>query len=352
MKILLLGNSQSSHTIKWVKGLHARGVEVILFSFDKPNGQTIQELEGVKVSLGRYDGKVPRHYYFIRIFELWNLYKSEKPDIVHAHFLSLYGIIRLILPFKKFFISVWGSDIFMVPRKSKIHRFLITKALRKADRIFSTSQIMKVEIQKYVDKDVEVIPFGIDTGHFKPLQVKKDQTVFKVGAVKSLYPIYGLDNLIKAAVTVKNRFPEISLSIYGDGPQKATLQSLINSLDAMDYIKLEGRVSHQDVPLKLSELDLFCNLSHEESFGVSVLEASACEVPVLVTNVGGLPEVVKDEVTGRLVKDDLESIITIFEYCIESIQNGVQWGVNGSKFVTENYEWEISLDKMIKNYIE
>lgn len=350
MKLLIMADSNSSHTQKWVKGIAENDINILLFTFDKCVNPSFYFDLGVQLFEGKYNGKTPRWSYFLMFFSLIKILRKEKPDVVHAHYLSLYGLLVNLIRTRKFYISVWGSDIFKFPRKSSIHKWLTKRSLRKVTLIFSTSEVMKKEIQEYTNKDIIVIPFGIDTELFKPsIKVTKNNS-FNIGTVKSLYPIYGIEKIINAVIFNKSFFPDLTLNIYGEGPLKKDLQMKIDFGNAGTYIKLNGKINTDEVPTVLNEIDLFCNLSDNESFGVSILEASSCGIPILATNVGGIPEVVIDEYTGCLVENEQNAINHQMKTMISMIKQGVDWGQNGRSFVIENYEWKTCLLKMLEFY--
>jgi glycosyltransferase involved in cell wall biosynthesis len=98
-------------------------------------------------------------------------------------------------------------------------------------------------------------------------------------------------------------------------------------------------------------LDIFVAVSQEESFGVAVLEASACEKPVVVSNVGGLPEVVTDKETGFLVeKNNPAAIAEALEKLLLNPELRTIFGRNGRAKVLKEYQWEDSVRKMLSVY--
>lgn len=103
----------------------------------------------------------------------------------------------------------------------------------------------------------------------------------------------------------------------------------------------------------MNRMDVFCAPSLSESFGVAVIEASACETPVVVSNVGGLPEVVIDEVTGFIVEPKhVEQLAEKILILVNDQSLRKQMGAAGRKFVLENYAWEKNVDTMESIYIE
>jgi glycosyltransferase involved in cell wall biosynthesis len=250
---------------------------------------------------------------------------------------------------KKLYISVWGSDVFEFPQTSFFHKKLLTFILSKADKLFSTSKIMAVETQKYTSKSIEVIPFGVDTQQFSP-QPKTKNNYFVIGTVKTLENIYGIDRLIEATIRLHTKHPQIQCHIYGSGSLKNEFDELIAKNNATSYVFLKGAIPHSEVPNVMNQLDVFCNLSRQESFGVAVLEALSCQTPVVVTNVGGLVEVVDDKKNGFICQENTDDICQKLEMLLQDETLRQMMGKNGRDWVLQQYNWHENLKKMLTFY--
>lgn len=176
-----------------------------------------------------------------------------------------------------------------------------------------------------------------------------------IGTVKGLTPLYGVDILIRAFSATKKQRPNVPLQlrIVGDGPLKAELEHLVQQQGSAKITDFVGRVPHSQVPEQLRQLDVYAALSRSESFGVAVLEASACGVPVLVSNVGGLPEVVVPGETGRIVPgDNVDAATEALLDLIDSKTLREEMGAAGVRFVQEHYSWPVCVDKFCQALAE
>tara|TARA_B100001559_G_scaffold307601_1_gene299941 strand:- start:370 stop:840 length:471 start_codon:yes stop_codon:yes gene_type:complete len=136
---------------------------------------------------------------------------------------------------------------------------------------------------------------------------------------------------------------KIKYEIAGNGPFYKKIVSLISKLNMDDHIKLKGHIKHKDIKKFMKNIDVYINLPQRESFGVAVLEASASGTPVIASNVGGLPEVVVNGKTGYIVDPkDEDQVIKIMNYFIEGAVNIHEMGINGKKFISDNYSWNES----------
>ena len=361
-RILFLSDVNSAHTRKWAESLAKKGFEIGVFSLSPCTSDwfesfsNITVFSSVKLTPEQFIASdFSKVAYFKELRALKDIIRTFKPDIVHAHYATSYGLLGVLTKFKPLIISLWGSDIFDFPRKSFLHRAVLKYNLKMADRVLSTSYVMAKETTKYTDRPVLVTPFGIDMQLFKPKPVNslfaKDNIV--VGTVKVLDEVYGIDYLIKAFKIVKDRHPAMPLKllIVGRGQQAEDLKKLTVQLGLENDTVFTGFVNHALVPDYHNMIDISCFLSNSESFGVAVLEASSCEKPVVVTNVGGLPEVVDEGSTGFIVPArDEQAAAAAIEKLIRGPGLRLEMGKKGREKVSRLYDWDKNLEEIIKIY--
>ena len=292
MKILILADPSNSHTVKWVNSLSSAGIEIFLFGLSKYDASDynssvkIETLKTPSSIKSKLSGNFFKIIYFSVIPKLKKIIKNFKPDILHAHYAGSYGLMGSLLNFHPFILSVWGVDINIYPHISFVHNFFIKFALGKSDVLLATSEALKQETLKFVQKKIQVTPFGIDLSKFKPKEVRSvfynDDIV--VGTIKRLERKYGIDLLIKAFEVVKKRHPDMPLKLLlvGEGSIRNELVNLVNKLGLNDSTIFTGNISMNDVAEYHNMLDIAVYFSKTEAFGVSILESSASEKPVIV----------------------------------------------------------------------
>jgi glycosyltransferase involved in cell wall biosynthesis len=362
MKILLLADPASVHTLKWANALSEKGMEVFLFGlsdFDRSVYNKNIKLETLNSSLkikSRPDGSLAKVVYLRALSNIKKIIKTYKPDILHSHYASSFGLLGALTKFHPYIISVWGADIYNFPGKSFVHRKIIEYSLSKADKILSTSKFMSHKIREYSEKKIIITPFGIDTDKFRPMKVK---SVFNhglvIGTIKTLEKKYGIEYLIRAFKIVKDKLPqqEIKLLIVGSGSQEKYLKELSINLKIDRDIVFTGFIKSDKVPEYHNMIDIYVAVSIEdsESFGVAILEASACRKPVVVSDIGGLPEVVENGKTGIIVpKENPEELSKVLMKLIMDPESREKYGRNGRQKVLAEYVWEDSVKKMISIY--
>lgn len=350
MKILVVGNASSVHIVNLVNRLVKKGVNVYLFTVNSPSAQLSDD---VNIILSSYLGK--RGY----LLSYWQFLQSVKvisPDLINIHYASGYGLLSNFLKAgPPILMSVWGSDIYLFPKLSFLHKFILKLNLKNSSAIASTSVCMSREVKKYTKKNmpIYVTPFGINTHDFRPNHYLafSEKSLLRIVTIKGLHPIYGIDRLINSFYCLIKNYnfqSNVVLDIYGEGEYLSEYKSLCIELGVDDLVQFHGKVAHSHVPSILKNADIFVALSRSESFGVSILEASSCGVPVVASMAEGLKEVVIDGVTGFIVDgNDFESVALKFNELLKNNLLRYKFGAAGREMVIANYSDEFCTDIFI-----
>jgi glycosyltransferase involved in cell wall biosynthesis len=360
LKVLLLADIYSEHTEKWALGLASQGLKVGIFSFNKASYPWYEGRENIsllyepKQRLGASSdsGKLA---YLKHVGLLKKALKEFKPDVLHAHYATSYGLIGALSGFHPLVISAWGTDVMKFPQKNFLNRAMLNYNLRKADVICATSFTIKDYLKPVTDKPVTVIPFGVDTGKFKKKTVSSVAGAgsFVFGSIKPLEALYNTDVLMRAFAVLKRKHPDkkMTLLIIGEGSQAQKLKELVEELNITREVIFTGRVPFSQIADYYNMLDVLINISDYESFGVSVIEAMACEKPVIVTNTGGLKEIVENANFGSLVEvGNVEQTATEMEKYLLDKELTERVGKKGREKVILKYKWEDNIKQMISVY--
>lgn len=339
--ICYLADGSSPHTIKWCDYFKKKGYNIHVLSLNggKIDGVTVHNFDANVVEQ-RNKGLLQKMGRIKFIGEMKRTLKEINPDLLHAQYASSYGFLGTLLKKHPYAISVWGTDIYEFPNNGFVQKQIIKHNFRKADYIFTNSRAMAREVNKYTNKNVDVTFFGVDMERFKPVEVEKDDT-FVVGIVKSLEKRYGIEYLIKAFKLLKDEYPnkKLLLKIGGSGQNLDNLVNLVDELDLKNEVEFLGRIAPDNIAKAFCSFDVTVFPSLREGFGVAAIESQACEVPVIVTNVGGHPESLDNNTTGFIVDSKnpeqiKEKIVTLMND--EKLRKDM--GKQGRKFVKANYE--------------
>jgi len=255
----------------------------------------------------------------------------------------------------------WKSLIY------KIYNLIFLPALaRFSDKIIVTSSDYFKEslLSKYKEKFKEKffeIPNGVDVDFFKPalpsLSLKKKYDLFDkkiilfVGALDSAHYFKGVNYLLKA-IQMLNR-SDVKLILVGDGDLKEVYINLAQSFGIIEQIIFTGYVPDEELIKYYNLCDFFIlpSVDKSEAFGMVLLEAMACQKPVIATDLPGVRQVVEKKVDGRLVRPkDAEHLAEQIQFFLDNPEAVKQYGEAGLKKVLEKYSWKIIVKRIEELY--
>ena len=245
--------------------------------------------------------------------------RASRLDIVHAHYAIPHATAALLAkqvleasghtPVPRVVTTMHGTDITVVgndPSYSEIVAF----SIERADGATAVSESLRAATRKElnVQRDIAVIPNFLDCAVFRRTaapeprrRFSRDETSKVVIHVSNFRPVKRIDAVVDIFARIC-RSVDARLLLVGDGPELGTVYRVGRELGVLDRIDAVG-AQEAIIPL-LSAADVFLLPSAQESFGLAALEAMACEVPVVASRVGGLPEVIEHGVTGFLHPPD------------------------------------------------
>ena len=349
MNIVLLAQARSVHTCRWAEGLMERGHEVTIVS----NGsRTAVQSSGVETII--LPGNSPAAYFF-GIPGVRRIISRINPDIVHAHFVTGFGLWGWAQKKAPLIASVWGSDIEDAINKRFTTSVIVRRVLSAAKFVTVTSRYLlekTISFDSSVKDKVFQIPFGVDIpGDYHEKMTGNAVDHIKIIFAKQYHPYYAPELVIKAFALAFQENDRLRLQIIGGGYQQSGIVDLARSLNVLDYISFEGEVVH-GVALKLiNDSDIMMMPSNLESFGVAALEATARGVPVIATDVGGIPEIIRNNVNGLLIASgDSQAAKDAILTLAADPELRSRMGAAGRKLAREMYDFQHCLDKMEQLY--
>lgn len=262
-----------------------------------------------------------------------------RPDIVHAQ--SLNSGIPALLSNKLLKIPyvVYGRGLDVYHPEWYVK--LTAKAvLKNAGIAIALTEDMKKIMQAMYDRDTVVVPNGIDPGKDSARRREAEIHGGKVLFVGRLHSVKGVQYLLGAMSIVHRELPEVKLTLVGDGEERDRLEHLTDNLGIRECVEFVGAVPHERVQDCMVHADVLVLPSLSEGFPVTILEAMAIGLPVIATRVGGVPEIIENNVNGYLVETEnpqeiAEALLTLLRD--EQLRKCIS-GNNRKK--AENYQWD------------
>jgi L-malate glycosyltransferase len=236
--------------------------------------------------------------------------RFEKLDVLHVHYAiphaSAAYMAKQILRTKGIYIPVittlHGTDITLVGKDASFEP-VVTFSINQSDGVTAVSESLRTETYEFfqIEKDIEVIPNFIDLNKFKRQKKEHFRAAISPNNEKLLVHtsnfrgVKRVEDVIQIFAKVREKMPS-KLLLVGDGPDRPKMEKLCREMKICNDVRFLGKL--EAVEEVLSIADLFLMPSEKESFGLAALEAMACEVPVISTNAGGIPELNTHGVTG------------------------------------------------------
>lgn len=238
--------------------------------------------------------------------------KNERLDLLHVHYAiphaSAAYLAKQILRTQNIIVPVattlHGTDITLVGKDAS-YEPVVTFSINESDGVTAVSEDLRRETIEHfnITQEIDVIPNFIDLEKFR--KMKKDH--FKkaicpkgealIVHISNFRKVKRINDVIKVFSNIRKEIPA-KLLMIGDGPERVSAEIMSRELGIVEDVRFLGKLEAVEEVLSLA--DLFIMPSEKESFGLAALEAMACEVPVISTNAGGLPELNIQGVTGFL----------------------------------------------------
>lgn len=260
-----------------------------------------------------------------------NVVNFEKLDLLHVHYAiphaSAAYMAKQILKEQGIYIPVvttlHGTDITLVG-KDPSYEPVVTFSINQSDAVTAVSEDLRKATYELFDvkKEIKVIPNFIDLERFKRQKKEHFKLAICPNGEKLLVhtsnfrKVKRVEDVIHVFYELRKKIPA-KLLLVGDGPERDKMERLCRDLGSCDDIRFLGKL--EAVEEVLSVADLFVMPSEKESFGLAALEAMACEVPVLSSDAGGIPELNIDGVTGFTCK--IGDVKTMTEKALEILDD-------------------------------
>lgn len=284
---------------------------------------------------------------------LYDVFKKEKPDIVHGHFgLDSYRLIPVISKFKvPFIVNFYGHDVVRLPKEfgwtaryNRLKRYL--------DYAIAGSEDMKRNLQKlgFDPLKIETIKLAVNVDNIRFEQ--RNQATPKIMMVGRLVEKKGFTYALQAVGLLKARLPDIQVNIFGDGELMESLQQEAADLNIENHIQFKGLTDNAGIIEQLYEHDILIVPSVQakdgdrEGIPQTTVEGMATGIPAIASEHAGLPELVKNEETGLLVPErDPEAIRDSILKLVENPGLVKKISLNGRKEVEKEHNIKTQVQK-------
>jgi L-malate glycosyltransferase len=289
--------AQTEHEISYLR--LARGARQVE---DRPLPERVTQLQWAGGNGPFRWRDVPR----LRL-DLQRVLHETRPDLVHAGPVQTCAFIAALAGSRPLLTMSWGFDLMQDAERNAWWRWVTRYTLKSSTFFVSDAEVTR---RKAVEYGMEpactaVFPWGVDLRRFRPAvqASRKRPEPFMLFCNRSWEPRYGVDVLARAFVKVAQQRDDVSLLLLGGGSQAQAIKQILLSGHALERVQFGGQVPQADVPRWYGMADLYISPSHVDGSSVSLMEALACGLPALVSDIPANREWVSDGVNGWLFPD-------------------------------------------------
>ena len=339
------------------KNLIKKGHSITVLCATKEGQDKTEILDGIKVIRQKQDFIISNTAIKLNLyFTLSKLLKKDKYDLINAHTpvpyyadIASYASKKNKVPFILTYHAgslIKGKPV--IDTISKVYQILEKRMLKNATKIITVTDFVKEKYLRNHKEKIVIISPGVDTHRFVPKDSTKKEGLLFVGQLNEGHKWKGLKYLLDAMALLPK---DIKLTVVGDGNLLSFYKTYAESKKL--NVEFKGKISDNDliVQLQISKILILPSYSTAESFGMVLIEAMACGTPVIGSDIGGIPYVIKENETGLLVEPkNPKSIAKTIEKLYNDKQLWDKLKENGIKEVKEKYNWKIIVGKTEKAF--
>jgi glycosyltransferase involved in cell wall biosynthesis len=361
VRVLYFTGGFSPHDRRFVKALLDAGMEISFLSYD---GSALEESKdelpaGVEHVIGISNSSqmrwisVPGHARRVR-----SIVQGMQPDVIHAGPMHQGALLTALADAHPFVSMSWGSDLLAGARRG-LPRWAARFTFSRSDAFIGDCQAVRMRAIELgmAQERIVTFPWGVDLERFTPVgdAPLRAQLGWQDAAVlvstRAWEPLYGVDILLQAFLKASSQDGSLRLLLVGGGSQRALLEEMIRKAGAQKKVHLIERVSEVELPGYYRSANLYLSASHSDGSSVSLLEAMACGLPVLVSDIPGNREWVEARANGWLFPDgDVGALTEAILRSGQSSEDLKAAGVHGREIAVQRADWAKNQRRLVEAY--
>ncbi len=364
MRILYLTDNNSVHNRGFLEELVRAGHEVWFWNLTAahasegglPGGvQSIVSKKSVErgASPGQYREFLP---------EFQSVLKELQPALVHAGPIQSAGYLTALADFHPMLLVSWGSDLLMDSERNSEWKQATEFALRRADAFFCECNPVRDKANSFrvfPDSQVVQFPWGVKHGVFSPVGPlpPSDRFTRRAGTTTFIYtrsydPLYGTDVLLDGFLRARSANPWLRLLLLGNGSQDQSIRSFVQAHDLNDAVSLLGPQPTEELPMWFRAADAYISCAKSDGTSISMLEAMATGLPVVVTDIPSNREWVAEPENGWLAPAGSSEGVAdrILQVANLTSQERKTISERNQRVVAERADWDKNFPRLLEMY--
>lgn len=359
MRILYFSESYSVHDHRFLSSLantHHQ-VHFVRLLQDNADLAPIRGLKNIHIDANLGMTRDQTFFDMLKAFRRLNpIVARVQPDIIHAGPLHNCAFVAALASDTPLLAMSWGFDLMDIVERNWIWKLTAQYALRKA--AYYTSDALATQVRAFelgADKNrASLIPWGVNCELFTPSPRENpvgQGDLFTLFCNRSWEPTYGVDVLAGAFVMVAAQREDVRLMLPGSGSMENKIKAILTEGGVIDKVILPGRITQEESPSYYRQADLYISPSHVDGSSVSLMEALACGLPVLVSDIPGNLPWVKEARNGWAFHDNDEDLLA------KKILNAIDqrdilpaMAANARELALEKANWKINFQALLQTY--
>jgi glycosyltransferase involved in cell wall biosynthesis len=348
------------HMLNLARGFKKLGHKVEVITSNSLKSDKIEFYDGILIIRTPFFGKSLLGWVVTTIFSLVVFLKrAKKASMIHGHDIAsiLPGVLAKIIRGKPFVLTLHSSHFIKVSNRFLFKQYL-KWGIKKADYVFAASVEIKDIARALVpDKKIEALTNPVDTELFSPEKkptIEKKEDEYLLVCPRRLVEKNGVHFLIEAMPEIVSK-SEVKLVIAGDGPLRGSIEKRLKELGVEDKVVFLGSVPNEEMPGILISADLIVIPSLMEATSIAALESMSCGKAIAASRVGGLPEIIDEDVGFLMEPGDPKDIAKEVNIALKDINLLEKKGNLARKKVVENWSAKQLVNehfKIYKNVVE
>jgi len=357
MKILYFSKNYTPHDYRFLSSLAKTKHEVFYLKLeanqrqteDRPVPSNIQQILWAGGQREFRWSDLPR-----LTFDFRRVVNEIKPDLIHAGPIQTCAFVAILSGFRPILTMSWGYDLVQEADRNSWMKWVTGYTLKRSAYFISDAKVSRdkaVAFGTNLERTV-IFPWGVDIEHFAKKTYKRSNVqTFTLFCSRTWESIYGVDVLAKAFVKIAASNPHIDLVLLGGGSQGARIRQILMSGGVLDRVHFGGQIGQSDLPRWYHMADIYISPSHVDGSSVSLMEALACGLPCLVSDIPGNKEWIMEGENGWLFHDgDADDLAQKILYAIKNRRSFKKMGESARRTAEQNADWKKNFGKLLETY--
>ncbi len=291
--------------------------------------------------------------------DLGRVIRAVQPDVIHAGPIQNAALLAALSGFSPLVTMSWGSDLLKDADKNWRMHWATKYTLDHTTVLVGDCLAVQKKAAEFgfPAERVVLFPWGVDLQRFQPGRAEEFRArrgwedAFVVLSLRTWEPIYGVDVLVRGFAQAAQQIPELRLLLLGGGSQAELIRKILIQYDVLDRVFFGGQISQNDLAMYYHAADLYASASHSDGSSVSLMEALACGLPVLVSDIPGNLEWITPDGQGWFFPDgDSQSVAAKLIQVYAQREKRCEVGRAARNLAEERADWSKNFQKLLYAY--